>query len=98
MSDPYRDPYRDDMNMDNKNMDDAGGGGALWAGIALAAFVILGAFMFFTSSPRDNVASNAPTTTTTQTAPNMPPSNPGTGSANTPSPSTPSTTGSAPSR
>lgn len=95
MSDPYLDPYRN-----NRNLDDSEGAGALWAGIALAAFVIIGAFMFFSSSPRDNMASNTTGTNTSRTTPNMPLNKPSTGSLNMPSPteSTPSTTGSAPSR
>lgn len=84
------DPYGYDRNTDPRydpNVDD-GGATALWAGIAVATFLIVGGFLYFSSNPADNLAANAPGAPSRAT---IPQSAPGTSGS-------PATTGSAPSR
>ncbi|HKY85894.1 MAG TPA: hypothetical protein VJL90_03935 [Pseudorhodoplanes sp.] len=93
------DPYDYDKNSDPRydpNIDDSGAT-ALWAGIAIAAFLIVGGFLYFSSNRSDNIAANAPGASPRVTAPATPPVGT-TGSAPSTAPNAPSTTGSAPSR
>lgn len=95
MSDPYYDPNRIDPydpNRIDRDIGDSSSAG-MWAGLALAALVILGGLLFFSSNPSDTTASNTTGMTTSRPAPSNP------GAAPMPSPSSsPSTTGSAPAR
>jgi hypothetical protein len=93
------DPYGYDKNSDPRydpNIDDSGAT-ALWAGIAIAAFLIVGGFLYFSSNRSDNMAANAPGASPRATMPATPPAGT-TGSAPSTAPNAPSTTGSAPSR
>lgn len=97
------DPYGYDRNTDPRydpNVDDSGAT-ALWAGIAVAALLIVGGFLYFSYDRSDNLAANAPGTSSRATMPSPAPGTPpvgttGSGGSNTST--TPSTTGSAPSR
>jgi hypothetical protein len=97
------DPYGYDKNSDPRydpNIDDSGAT-ALWAGIAIAAFLIVGGFLYFSSNRSDNMAANAPGASPRATMPSTAPATPPagtTGSAPSTAPNAPSTTGSAPSR
>lgn len=100
---PMSDPYGYDRNTDPRydpNVDDSGAT-ALWAGIAVAALLIVGGFLYFSYDRSDNLAANAPGTSSRATMPSAAPGTPptgttGSGGSNTST--TPSTTGSAPSR
>ena len=68
------DPYGFDKNSDPRfdpNIDDSGAT-ALWAGIAIAALLIVGGFLYFSSSRIDNMAANAPVTTGSRSMPSGP--------------------------
>lgn len=85
MSDPYRDD--NDLNRSYRRGDDT----TMWAGILVAALVLMGAVFFFARDRTDTTASNAPGTSTTRPIDKPMPGNPsGT--------NTPGTTGSAPTR
>jgi hypothetical protein len=88
MSDPYGYDRNSDPQYDS-NVDDSGAA-ALWAGIAIAAFLIVGGFLYFSSNRSDNIAANAPGASPRATMPSAPTAGGTSG--------TPSTTGSAPSR
>ena len=97
------DPYGYDKNSDPRydpNIDDSGAT-ALWAGIAIAAFLIVGGFLYFSSNRSDNIAANVPGATMPSGPAGTPADKRGpgetTGAASQPNTS-PSTTGSAPSR
>jgi len=93
------DPYGYDKNSDPRydpNIDDSGAT-ALWAGIAIAAFLIVGGFLYFSFDRSDNMAANAPGASPRATMPSTTPAGT-TGSAPSTEPKAPSTTGSAPSR
>lgn len=85
MSDPYRDD--NDLNRNYRRSDDA----TMWAGILVAALVLMGAVFFVARDRADTTASNTPGTGTTRPIDKPMPGNPsGT--------NTPGTTGSAPAR
>jgi len=99
-SNPMSDPYGYDRNSDPRydpNVDDSGAT-ALWAGIAVAALLIVGGFLYFTYDRSDNIAANAPGAAPRATMPSPAPGTPPAGTTGSGGASTPSTTGSAPSR
>jgi hypothetical protein len=94
------DPYGYDRNSDPRydpNIDDSSAT-ALWAGIALAALLIVGGFLYFSSNRTDDLAANAPGASPRATMPSPAAGTPPTGTTGSGAGSTPSTTGSAPSR
>ncbi len=82
MSDPFRND--NDLNRSYRRGDDT----TMWAGILVAALVLMGAVFFFARDRTDTTASNAPGTNTNQPT-NRPAS---------PSGANPGTTGTAPAR
>lgn len=85
MSDPYRDD--NDLNRNYRRSDDT----TMWAGILVAALVLMGAVFFVARDRADTTASNTPEPVPTRLIDKPMPGNPsGT--------NTPGTTGSAPAR
>ncbi len=100
MSDPYRDDFnRPDLNRPDLSRSDLrpvvaeeeGSGMAMFAGIALAALLIVGGFLFFTYSGPTTVASND-TAPITRPAPTIAPGQPMTPPAPAPMAAPPAST------